>query len=72
MPIEMISVVSSNVKAYGYDAETQVLDVQFINSEDTYSYDGVPAQVADGFKYAASPGQYFRNNIKGRYRFFKS
>jgi KTSC domain len=72
MGIEMIPVVSSNISAYGYDEETQVLDIQFQNSLDTYSYDQVPKDVAMGLKTAVSPGQYFRNQIKGRYKFYKS
>jgi hypothetical protein len=71
MGIEMTPVVSSNISAFGYDPETQVLDVQFVNSTDTYSFDDVPQSVADGFKTASSPGQYFRNNVKGKYRFVR-
>lgn len=69
--IEWKEVVSSNISAYRYDPETKVLDIQFVNSDDTYSYDDVPQNVADGFAHAASPGTYFRQNIKERYRFYK-
>ena len=73
MPIEMTQVTDSkNIAAFGYDEDTQVLDVQFVNSSDRYSFDMVPWAVAEGFREAASKGLYFRNNIKGRYRFFKS
>ena len=71
MAIELVSVSSSMIAAVGYDAPTQVLDVQF-NNGDTYSYDMVPENVYQGFFTAPSAGQYFRNYVKGRYRFFKA
>jgi hypothetical protein len=70
MPIEMKPITSSNIAAAGYDAETRVLDIQF-QSGDTYSYDDVPAGVAEGLFSAASAGSYFYNNIKNRYRFYR-
>jgi hypothetical protein len=67
----MMPVISSNIVAIGYDEPTRVLDVQFKNG-DTYSYDDVPLEVWSGFQSAVSVGKYFFNNVKGRYRFFKS
>jgi len=73
MAINMKTAVSSNIAAYGYDPQTQVLDVQFVNNPDTtYSFDNVPENVYRGLDSAASPGAYFHNNIKGRYRFYKA
>lgn len=64
-------VSSSNLARWRYDPETRVLDIQFVNSDVTYSYDDVPQSVAEGLGTAASAGQYFRNNIKDRYRFYR-
>jgi hypothetical protein len=69
--IEMKPISSSNLAAAGYDAETRVLDIQFQNGN-TYSYDDVPSDVAEGLFTAASAGAYFFNNIKNRYRFYRS
>lgn len=70
MPIEMTQLRSSNIAAAGYDVETKVLDIEF-NNGSRYSYDDVSKDVADGLFSASSAGQYFANNIKGRYRFFR-
>jgi hypothetical protein len=69
--IEMKPLISSNLAAAGYDLETKVLDIEF-NNGTRYSYDEVPAETATGIFTASSPGQYFRNFIKGRYRFYKA
>lgn len=68
---EWTEVRSSNIARYRYDPETKVLDVQFNSGDDTYSYDDVPQDVAEGMNTAGSIGQYFYNNIRGRYRFYK-
>ena len=62
---------SSNLAQWRYDSETKVLEIQFIGGNDTYSYDDVPEDVADGFKYAPSAGKYFHDHIKNRYKFYK-
>lgn len=71
MPIELKPLVSDHLESAGYDEETQVLDIVFRDGGG-YSYDAVPKNVADGLFSAASPSWYFRNMIKGRYRFYKT
>ena len=68
--MDMKPLISSNLQAAGYDSETRQLDIQF-NNGNVYSYDDVEQSVGEGIFSAASPGQYFRNFIKGRYRFVK-
>lgn len=70
--IEWVEVDSSNVEKWRYAPEEKVLDIKFITSDDIYSYDEVPQDVADGLKSTPSIGQYHRNFIKDRYRFYKS
>lgn len=70
--IDWVSVDSSNIEKYRYDPDTKVLEVKFTNSLDVYNYDEVDQNVIDEFESSMSKGQYFRNYIKGRYRFFKS
>lgn len=63
-------VSSSNISAIGYDEDSQVLEVEFINGG-VYSYSSVPAGEYDGFVNADSKGKYFHANIKDRYPFIK-
>jgi hypothetical protein len=65
------SVVSSNIEKWRYDVETRVLEIKFLSGDAVFSYNEIPSAVAEGFDTAASPGQYFRNNIKDRYQFFR-
>lgn len=62
---------SSNIARWRYDPETRVLEIQFVTSDATYSYDDVPAYVAEGMKNASSVGSYFYHHIKDRYRFYR-
>jgi len=62
---------SSNLARWRYDPDTTVLEIQFQGNDDTFSYDEVPADVANGFNHAVSAGRFFHNNIKNRYRFYK-
>lgn len=62
------SVFSSNLRTVGYDAATHTLEIAF-HSGGVYVYDRVPADVYAGLMRAASHGQYFDRNIKGRYAF---
>jgi hypothetical protein len=60
------SVSSSNVRSVGYDAEAQVLEVEFV-SGGVYQYSGVPASVYSSLMSAASKGSYLASHIKNRY-----
>ena len=64
-------VVSSNIERWRYDPDTHVMEIRFVGSTDTYSYDDVPVDVAQGFESAPSAGKYFHNYIKGKYRFYR-
>ena len=60
------TVSSSNVKAVGYDAGTQTLEVEFLNGG-VYQYYGVPDQLHAQFMRAPSKGQFVHYYIKNRY-----
>lgn len=62
------SVSSSNIAAVGYDADTQTLAVEF-RSGGTYEFYDVPEAVYQGLLSASSPGSYFQNEVRGRYRY---
>ena len=55
-------VPSTNIKAVGYDPETQTLEVEFKHGE-IYQYFGVPASVHQELVISPSVGSYFRANV---------
>ena len=68
--MERIPVTSTDIRAIGYDADSQTLEIEF-NSGGVYRYSGVPSGEHDGIMAAASHGKYFHANIKNRYPFEK-
>lgn len=68
--MERTPVTSSNIRAIGYDSDSQILEVEF-NSGAVYRYSGVPQWEQEGVMNADSKGQYLNANIKGRYPFVK-
>lgn len=63
-------VVSSNLRAVGYDAATRLLDIEFTNG-DVYRYRNVPQRVHSLLMGAASVGKAFKTHIVGQYDFEK-
>lgn len=62
------SVESSNLASVGYDADNQILEIEFHHGG-VYQYFDVPFSVYEGIKEAASKGQYLAQHIKGYYRY---
>lgn len=63
-------VTSSNIASIGYDANSQTLEIEFLNGG-VYQYFDVPQHVHQELMNASSHGQYLAQNIKGVYRFSK-
>ena len=61
------SVISSSLRSVGYEAESQILEVEFHNSG-TYQYYGVPSAHYVGLMDAVSLGTYLNMYVKGHYR----
>ena len=59
--------VSSAISRAVYDDNSRTLSLWFKDSG-LYVYFDVPPDVFDGLKAASSPGRYFCDAIKGRYR----
>lgn len=57
------SVESSNLASIGYDAENEILEIEF-NHGGVYQYFDVPENVYEELMNADSHGQYFDRNIK--------
>lgn len=62
----MQPVSSSNVQSIGYDENTQILYVRFLNGT-MYSYSNVPYVIYEQLLNAPSVGSYMHRNIKDRY-----
>lgn len=61
----LTEVKSSNVEAIGHAGDR--LFVRF-KSGHTYSYEGVPASLYHEGLQAESPGRWFREHVRGKYR----
>lgn len=68
--MDMQPVESSQIKALGYEPETQTLAVQFNNGA-TYQYADVPEYQWEALRSADSVGRHFAQSIKGRYETLK-
>ncbi len=64
------AVSSSNIASIGYDANSQTLEIEFLNGG-VYQYFDVPQYVYEDLMNAGSHGQYLARNIKGVYRYSK-
>ena len=65
--ITMHPVASSNLKAIGYDPDTQEARVQFLNGS-VYTYPDVPSADYEALRDAASIGQYFNRSFKKAFK----
>lgn len=60
---------SSQLHGYGYDAENEVLAVEYRSNHDqvTYHYRDVPASTAEGLEAAESKGSFIFKHVKPKY-----
>lgn len=56
-------VSSSNIRAIGYDPNTQVLEVEFTNGS-VYQYANVPNELHEALMSAGSHGSFFGTEIR--------
>jgi len=68
--MERKSVESSNLASIGYDAENEILEVEFKHGG-VYQYFDVPENVYDELMNADSHGVYFSANIRNDYEYEK-
>jgi hypothetical protein len=67
--IELKPVVSSNLKAIGYDAATKTLAVQFANG--VYTYTDVSPELFESFQDSESKGKFFQQYIRPKFKAVK-
>ena len=61
---------SSSLAEVGYEADSQTLTIVFRNGG-TYEFFDVPESTYQALMAAGSHGEYFAQNIRGRYRYGK-
>jgi len=59
---------SSNIARFGYEADSQILGVEFTTGV-AYHYFDVPESIFDEMKAAPSKGQFLAHRVKGTYRY---
>ena len=64
--MEKYSVASSNITSIGYDAPSQILEVEFLSGM-IYQYYGVPKSSYDELMRTGSKGRFLIANIKNAY-----
>lgn len=67
---QRVQLISSNIDSAAYDDESSTLVIAF-KGGDTYQYENVPRAEYDALLAAQSPGSFFFQRIKGKYRFIK-
>lgn len=63
-------VESSNLASIGYNAENEILEIEF-NHGGVYQYFDVPLDVYEELMNAESHGKYFSANIRNDYKYKK-
>ncbi len=61
---------SSSLASAGYDAEAQILEVEFHHGG-VYRYYDVPASAHQGLLAASSVGRFFQSRVRGQYSYRK-
>lgn len=67
----MKPVKSSNISAYGYDADKRELKIMYLQGG-TYVYHDVSPEAFAALESAASVGSHVAKHIKSKHRFSKS
>ncbi|RIJ66352.1 KTSC domain-containing protein [Rummeliibacillus sp. POC4] len=68
--MEMKAVTSSKLASVGYNSSAMILRIEFIK-DGVFEYYGVPELYYKGLMEADSPGRYFKQFIKDKYRFVR-
>lgn len=69
--MDWVELTSSNLRRARHDESQMALEIEFTNGR-TYRYFDVPLHEFEALTRAASPGTYFNENIKGRYRYARA
>ena len=65
--MERKRVSSSNIRSIGYNAQDEILEVEFVNGG-IYQYFGVPQKLHERFMAASSKGKFFSSHIRDKFK----
>jgi hypothetical protein len=66
MTVDSHDFASTSIQSAEYESDSQTLTVEFVNGR-VYELEGVPPEVWNAFKTSWSAGQFFNQNLRGRY-----
>jgi hypothetical protein len=66
MPRTHVPLSSSFLRSASYDPDTRTLDIG-MDTGQTYTFENVPQDIFEGLRDAGSPGNFYHQNIKGRF-----
>lgn len=69
--MEREAVGSTNISSIGYDADSETLEVEFLNGS-IYQYYNVPQGLYEQLMIAPSKGQFLNANIKNSYPYSRT
>ena len=58
---------SMAIASAGYNAQCELMEIEFVQDGQVWQYSGVPEEVWYRFKFEPSPDSFFHNFIKGRF-----
>ena len=67
MRIPLEAITSSNIAAFGYDTEKQILAIEF-KSGAIFHYAGINLQLATDLYCAPSRGSFYAKHIRGKFQ----
>lgn len=70
MSMDRQPVSSSNLASIGYDYDTEILEIEFLNGS-VYEYKNVMSVIYEELMNAASHGSYFNREIRMTYPYEK-
>lgn len=62
---------SSMIAGIDYNESQKTLTVTFKNNNASYTYQGVPKEIAEGYLNSGSPGKFHSANVHNRYALAK-
>jgi hypothetical protein len=68
--MERQAVSSSNIASIGYDFDTEILEIEFLNGA-VYEYRNVPSTVYNELMNASSHGSFFNREIRMQFPYEK-
>lgn len=66
--VPLVPLRSSAIRAIGYDPVTGQLFIDFVRGKHPYTYCAVPPELYEQLLHSPSPGTYYHQALRARYR----